>query len=65
MTKRQTDAPAFRRNINRWLADNCFGDYYTRKGLNDQKREMIIFAFFSHRATVKTGSENILPGRLA
>ena len=30
MAKRQMDGPALRRNINRWLADNCFGDYYTR-----------------------------------
>ena len=21
-------------HINRWLAANCFGDYYTRKGLD-------------------------------
>lgn len=30
MAKRQTESPALRRNINRWLADNCFGDYYTQ-----------------------------------
>ena len=35
-----TDGPALRRNINRWLADHCFGDCYTRNGLNDQEREM-------------------------
>lgn len=32
-------------HINRWLADNCFGDYYTRTGLNLQQREMITFCF--------------------
>ena len=26
--------------INTWLVDNCFGDYYTRKGLDDEDREM-------------------------
>ena len=26
--------------INKWLVDNCFGDYYTRKGLDDKDREM-------------------------
>lgn len=31
--------------INKWLADNCFGDYYTRKGLNLAQREMITFCF--------------------
>lgn len=45
MKKWQTDAPILRRPINRWLADNCFGDYYTRNGLNDHEREMITFCF--------------------
>ena len=45
MAKRQTEGPVLRRNINRWLADNCFGDYYTRTGLDDQEREMITFCF--------------------
>ena len=26
--------------IDKWLVDNCFGDYYTRKGLDDKDREM-------------------------
>jgi 4-carboxymuconolactone decarboxylase len=34
-------------HINKWLADNCFGDYYTRKGLNYNQREMITFCFLS------------------
>ena len=32
-------------HINRWLADNCFGDYYTRTGLDLTQREMITFCF--------------------
>lgn len=32
-------------HINRWLAANCFGDYYTRKGLDLSQREMITFCF--------------------
>lgn len=32
-------------NVNYWLASNCFGDYYTRKGLNLADREMITFCF--------------------
>ena len=35
------------RHINTWLADNCFGDYYTRGGLDYQQREMITFCFLS------------------
>ena len=31
--------------VNRWLAANCFGDYYTRKGLNLAEREIITFCF--------------------
>lgn len=31
--------------INRLLAANCFGDYYTRKGLSLSEREVITFCF--------------------
>lgn len=31
--------------VNKWLSDNCFGDYYTRGGLDYQQREMITFCF--------------------
>ena len=31
--------------VNYWLASNCFGDYYTRKGLDLKDREMITFCF--------------------
>ena len=31
--------------VNRWLAANCFGDYYTRTGLDLAQREMITFCF--------------------
>jgi 4-carboxymuconolactone decarboxylase len=34
-------------HINRWLAANCFGDYYTRKGLDLKQREMITFCFLA------------------
>lgn len=61
MAKRQTDGPVLRRNINRWLADNCFGDYYTRNGLNNQEREMITFCFL----LAQGGCENQLRGHTA
>lgn len=32
-------------HINRWLASNCFGDYYTRNGLSLAERELITFCF--------------------
>ena len=35
------------RHINKWLVDNCFGDYYTRNGLDYKQREMITFCFLA------------------
>ncbi len=59
--RRQRDAPVLRRNINRWLADNCFGDYYTRAGLDDREREMITFCLILSQG----GCENQLRGHAA
>lgn len=39
--------PAESMHINRWLADNCFGDYYTRTGLDYRQREMITFCYLA------------------
>jgi len=39
--------PEESRHINLWLADNCFGDYYTRTGLSYAQREMITFCFLA------------------
>jgi 4-carboxymuconolactone decarboxylase len=35
------------RHINKWLTINCFGDYYTRGGLDLKQREMITFCFLA------------------
>ena len=35
------------RIISYWLADNCFGDYYTRTGLTDRQRELLTFCFLA------------------
>ena len=43
----QDSGPEESRHINRWLAANCFGDYYTRGGLNYAQREMITFCFLA------------------
>ena len=43
----QNSGPEESRHINKWLADNCFGDYYTRKGLDYRQREMITFCFLA------------------
>ena len=39
--------PEESRHINLWLADNCFGDYYTRTDLDYKQREMITFCFLA------------------
>ena len=33
--------------VNKWLVDNCFGDYYTRGGLDFRQRELITFCFLA------------------
>ena len=37
-------APKSQTHFATFLADNCFGDYYTRTGLDHQTREMLTFA---------------------
>ncbi len=39
--------PEDRKQINLWLARNCFGDYYTRGGLDLRQRELITFCFLA------------------
>ena len=43
-------------HINKWLAGNCFGDYYTRSGLDLKQRELITFCFLAAQG----GCENQL-----
>lgn len=40
-------------HIHYWLTDNCFGDYYTRKGLTNAEREMITFCFLAAQGGVE------------
>lgn len=35
------------RHVNRWLTDNCFGDWYTRGGLTHAEREMVTLCFLA------------------
>lgn len=37
----------WRQAVNSWLASNCFGDYYTRTGLDIKTRELITFCFLA------------------
>lgn len=42
-----SSGPEESRHINRWLSGNCFGDHYTRTGLDHRQREMITFCFLA------------------
>ncbi|MGA3006349.1 MAG: carboxymuconolactone decarboxylase family protein [Opitutaceae bacterium] len=42
--KMRQDSPRDQRHIQDFLAANCFGDYYTRKGLDLKTRELLTFA---------------------
>lgn len=53
--------PEDSRHINRWLAGNCFGDYYTRTGLDVKMRELITFCFLAAQG----GCEPQLKGHIA
>ena len=37
-------APEGQKHIQTFLSDNCFGDYYTRKGLDIKTRELLTFS---------------------
>ena len=47
MRRTWESGPEEMRHINRWLADNCFGDWYTRGGLDLAERELITFCFLA------------------
>ena len=53
-------APEGQQHFNRFFFVFCFGDFYTRYGLNDQQRELITFTFI---ATLG-GCENQLRGHI-
>lgn len=52
------NAPEGQKHFNTFLEGYCFGDFYTRDGLNDPQRELITFTFI---ATLG-GCENQLRG---
>jgi 4-carboxymuconolactone decarboxylase len=42
--KMYKESPANQIHIQKFLSENCYGDYYTRKGLNIKIRELLTFA---------------------
>ena len=49
------------RHINKWLVDNCFGDYYTRSSLDYSERELLTFCYLYSQG----GCEPQLKGHIA
>lgn len=45
--------PKESQHLNYWLTDNCFGDYYTRKGLTLKERELMTFCYLSAQGGVE------------
>ena len=41
------NAPEGQKHFNTFLEGFCFGDFYTRDGVNDQQRELITFVFIA------------------
>lgn len=52
------NTPEDQKHFNTFLEGFCFGDFYTRDGLNDQQRELITFVFLAALG----GCENQLRG---
>ena len=52
------NTPDDQQHFNRFLEGFCFGDFYTRDGLNDKQRELITFVFIASLG----GCENQLRG---
>jgi 4-carboxymuconolactone decarboxylase len=42
--KMYQESPANQIHIQKYLSANCFGDYYTRKGLDIKTRELLTFS---------------------
>ena len=42
--KMYEESPADQIHIQKYLSANCFGDYYTRKGLDIKTRELLTFS---------------------
>lgn len=44
MASLYNDSPADELHLQRWLSANCFGDHYTRGGIDLPTRELLTFA---------------------
>lgn len=57
--------PDGQKHFNTFLEGFCFGDFYTRDGLNDQQRELITFTFLATLGDCKNQLTGHIQGNLA
>jgi 4-carboxymuconolactone decarboxylase len=62
--KMYQDAPKNQRHIQRYLSANCFGDYYTRKGLDLKTRELLTFAMLISLGDAETQVKGHIQGNV-
>ena len=62
--KSYDSTPAHKKHINEFLSANCFGDYYTRKGLDLAFRELITFVYLISMGGVEPQVKAHIQGNL-
>ncbi len=65
MRERWNTGSPWRQTVNSWLASNCFGDYYTRTGLDIKTRELITFCFLAAAGGCESQLESHTAGNIA
>ena len=62
--KNYENSPENQIHIQRFLSDNCFGDYYTRNGLDVQTRELITFVILLSQSGLEPQLKGHIQGNL-
>lgn len=62
--KSYENSPKNQIHIQKFLSDNCFGDYYTRKGLDVKTRELITFAILLSQSGLEPQLKGHIQGNL-
>jgi 4-carboxymuconolactone decarboxylase len=62
--KMYQDAPEDQMHLQKYLSDNCFGDYYTRTGLDIKTRELVTFSVLIALGGVESQVKGHVQGNL-
>ena len=62
--KMQKESPRNQLHIQKYLSANCFGDYYTRKGLDLKTRELLTFAMLVSLGGAETQVKGHIQGNV-